>query len=237
MPQYISAVTGNDASDISYFMTDDDSGYSAMSSSDDQMSINMRYKDELALVKADNAHKVTFLPDCSVSIDGESTKYTLDIVTNDNLSVLPWYELKVDGYTNSSVSISQYKAGYLLSGDISDNLKVQVNNTYSGQVSLTSNLDKYSKVYITNENGTLDVRVDKDSDGDYETSVLTYILGDVNADGKVNIIDLALEKQYMIDSEKTIANLKSLDYNKSGDITVSDMVALHKYILNGGKTE
>lgn len=234
---YISAVTGNDASDISYFMTDDDSGYSAMSSSDDQMSINMRYKDELALVKADNAHKVTFLPDCSVSIDGESTKYTLDIVTNDNLSVLPWYELKVDGYTNSSVSISQYKAGYLLSGDISDNLKVQVNNTYSGQVSLTSNLDKYSKVYITNENDTLDVRVDKDSDGDYETSVLTYILGDVNADGKVNIIDLALEKQYMIDSEKTIANLKSLDYNKSGDITVSDMVALHKYILNGGKTE
>lgn len=229
---YISAVTGNDASDISYFMTDDDSGYSAMSSSDDQMSINMRYKDESASVKADNAHKVTFLPDCSISIDGESTKYTLDIVTNDNLSVLPWYELKIDGYTNSSVSISQYKAGYLLSGDISDNLKVQVNNTYSGQVSLTSNLDKYSKVYITNENGTLDVRVDKDSDGDYETSVLTYILGDVNADGKVNIIDLALEKQYMIDSEKTIANLKSLDYNKSGDITVSDMVALHKYILN-----
>ena len=49
---------------------------------------------------------------------------------------------------------------------------------------------------------------------------------------KVNIIDLALEKQYIIDSEKIIANLKSLDYNKSGDITVSDMVALHKYILN-----
>ena len=72
-------------------MTDPESGYSAMNSMDDEMSATMRFENERAVVNAGRAHRITFLPNCTISVNGDATDYDIDVVTNQEQCTLPWY--------------------------------------------------------------------------------------------------------------------------------------------------
>ena len=154
--------------------------------------------------------------------------------TNQEQCTLPWYELQLEGDTDTSVSLQQYQDGYLLKGDLGNTLRVTANNTVGGQCVSCSNLDDYSSVYITTTgeyNQMLNVLVDNDQDGMYETSILDRIPGDVNADGVVNVIDLMSAKQQLLTGD-CIVNLYGMDKNSSGTVTLTDLVSLQKFLLN-----
>lgn len=227
-------IAGEANQGYSYFMTDHESGYSAMANVDEEMSVTMRFENERAVVNADHAHRITFLPDCTVSINGDQTDYDIDVVTNQEQCTLPWYELQLEGDTDTSVSLQQYRDGYLLKGDLGNTLRVTANNTVGGQCVSCSDLGTYSSVYITTTgeySEMLNVLVDKDRDGTYETSILDRIPGDVNADGVVNVLDLMLAKRQVL-TGNCIVNLYGMDKDSSGTVTLTDLVSLQKFLLN-----
>ena len=226
-------IAGEANQDYSYFMTDPESGYSAMNSMDDEMSATMRFENERAVVNAGRAHRITFLPNCTISVNGDATDYDIDVVTNQEQCTLPWYELKIKGYTDTAVSLQQYQDGYLLKGDLGSNLNVSANNTAGGQCVSCSDLEQYSSVYITTTgeyDQMLNILVDKDNDGVYETSIVNPVPGDVNADGMVNVLDLMLAKQQLLHGTGVV-NMYGMDLDASGTVTLTDMVSLQKFLL------
>ena len=178
-------------------------------------------------------HRITFLPNCTISVNGDATDYDIDVVTNQEQCTLPWYELKIKGYTDTAVSLQQYQDGYLLKGDLGSNLNVSANNTAGGQCVSCSDLEQYSSVYITTTgeyDQMLNILVDKDNDGVYETSIVNPVPGDVNADGMVNVLDLMLAKQQMLHGTGVV-NMYGMDLDASGTVTLTDMVSLQKFLL------
>lgn len=60
----------------------------------------------------------------------------------------------------------------------------------------------------------------------------TYALGDVNKDGKVNAIDLALLKKLLLSGDVTTADLTVTDMNKDGKVNAIDLALLKKQLLS-----
>ena len=66
-----------------------------------------------------------------------------------------------------------------------------------------------------------------------EIGVSQVIFGDVNCDGIVNVIDLALLKQHFLkDGTLSGQALANADYNADGSVTLTDLVKLQKFLLN-----
>ena len=63
---------------------------------------------------------------------------------------------------------------------------------------------------------------------------MTQAKGDVNADGEVDIIDVALFIDYLLDYEGLFFDLKAGDMNEDGEITIHDLTILIDYLLVSG---
>ena len=62
---------------------------------------------------------------------------------------------------------------------------------------------------------------------------IDYTLGDVNADGKINIIDATLTQKYAIRiSDLTGTQRLAADVNKDGEIDIKDATEIQKYTIN-----
>lgn len=61
-----------------------------------------------------------------------------------------------------------------------------------------------------------------------------YIIGDVNEDGNVNVLDKILLKQYIIENTSlTETAMKNADINQDGNISIEDIKRLSEIILKG----
>lgn len=62
------------------------------------------------------------------------------------------------------------------------------------------------------------------------------VLGDVNADEKVNPVDIVLLRKYLLNKEKyPLTDEKAADVNADGKVNPVDIVLLRKYLLNSEK--
>lgn len=226
------SISGDADSDINFFMTDKTSGYSAFSNVDEEMNVSMRFSDEIAKIQANNSHKVTFLPNGTVSLSGVKTDYSIDIITDYSVGNFPWYEVTVDGFTDSDLTMYQYENGYILSGKLAKQLKLSAKNNNNGQMVQSEDLSGHSKVYVTTDkDGFLEILVDKDKDGRFETSINKLIRGDVNCDGRVDVYDFILLRKWYLDKD-IVVNTKAVDFDGSGELNIADLVSIQKFLLN-----
>ena len=67
-------------------------------------------------------------------------------------------------------------------------------------------------------------------------SVSSYMLGDANGDGDVNIADFSAIANYILGKQPGTFNEKAADTNQDGCISVPDLSGLVQIILSGGDT-
>lgn len=68
---------------------------------------------------------------------------------------------------------------------------------------------------------------------DLSASKVVMMVGDVNLDSAVNLLDIPLLKQYLVkDVELTKLQLDCADVNNDGRVTVMDLVRIQQYYLN-----
>ncbi len=61
----------------------------------------------------------------------------------------------------------------------------------------------------------------------------TFLRGDVNGDGSVNISDVTALIDYLLSSNPSGVNLTAADCNQDGNVNISDVTALIDYLLSG----
>jgi hypothetical protein len=69
-----------------------------------------------------------------------------------------------------------------------------------------------------------------DENSEPETTVTK---GDINSDGKINVVDLTLAKYYYSDTSKITDSAleKALDYNSDGNFDINDIKLLNSYLI------
>ena len=65
---------------------------------------------------------------------------------------------------------------------------------------------------------------------EFRWTKLNYVLGDVNGDGKTNVVDLRILKANAAGSIEVDLNKKAADLDKSGDVTAADVLELAKLL-------
>ena len=67
-----------------------------------------------------------------------------------------------------------------------------------------------------------------------EVASFSPLLGDINADGVVNILDLQVLIEQILGDSPTEVDLDIFDMNEDGVVNIVDAVAMVNYILSGG---
>lgn len=90
-----------------------------------------------------------------------------------------------------------------------------------------------SNVYVTNADGAATIALNEVQDMYFSNEAApSFILGDVNDDGQVNISDVTLLISYVLNEQGDI-NLNAADVTGEGDINISDVTILISMVLNG----
>ena len=71
------------------------------------------------------------------------------------------------------------------------------------------------------------------SDPGYFSSHVTFLRGDVNGDGSINISDVTDLIDYLLTSDASSISLSGADTNQDGVINISDVTALIDHLLTG----
>lgn len=72
-----------------------------------------------------------------------------------------------------------------------------------------------------------------EQDPHHFTVNISFILGDVNGDGKVNVSDVTALLGYVLDGVTTGVNLDAADVSQDGEVNISDVTALISGLLSG----
>ena len=154
---------------IGYNLYDANSSYKVSQDAAEELKLKMDYGD-LAL-KAESAagHYAIFDKKGYVEVSGESADYTVGMTLNENYPT-KWFNVEALGSGANTVSMLKIDNGYLLSGDHFNNVQVRANNR-DEWVTTTFTTNKNKALICETNKGELDVRVDNDNNGTYETSV------------------------------------------------------------------
>ena len=81
-----------------------------------------------------------------------------------------------------------------------------------------------------------ETETDTDTDADTETDTNKFLLGDVNLDGKLNILDVVLTRAHIVNSKSLneidlMAQVRA-DMNKDNKVNIVDIVMMRSYIVN-----
>ena len=94
-----------------------------------------------------------------------------------------------------------------------------------------SEVDYY--VYGADESGhSYQQPVFGELDPHHFTVSMSFIRGDVNSDGEVNISDVTVLINYLLSHDATGINLEAANCNQDGDINISDVTVLINYLLS-----
>ena len=67
----------------------------------------------------------------------------------------------------------------------------------------------------------------------YFSSHVTFLRGDVNGDGSVNISDVTALIDYLLTGNASEISMSGVDTNQDGSINISDVTALIDHLLTG----
>lgn len=138
--------------------------------------------------------------------------------------------------TSVKANLIKGKAGYIrLTIAASDSESGLHSTAYSFDGGKTFSQTKTKDV--SSKQGTITIVV-QDKVGNKKTTTINTntiaILGDLNKDRKINIIDLLWMKKYILSGEKiTGDDLQVADFNKDGKINIIDLLSEKKLIIKG----
>ncbi len=177
----------------------------------------------------------------SVSFDD---KLTLISATNgDALSTLTYIPPKQLSNGGSITSSCQFAwQGFDIANE---NIKDGIVLTLTFKVSETAKIGDTCSVVVTSESGDV---IDKELNtfvlsAQKNITIIDYTPGDVNDDGKVNMLDTVMLSRYIVDNCETdpqgyniTLNKKAANVNDDGRINMLDVVLISRYIVDGCKT-
>lgn len=92
-------------------------------------------------------------------------------------------------------------------------------------------IDELKKLYTSDYCITLSELPDWKNFGSSETPDVDFILGDVNADKNVNVLDSIKLKRMLANDLPTVIEASAADTNGNGTIEMADLILLNKYLL------
>lgn len=209
-----------------------DSGYTMTIDAPQQQDISMRYENSLIEIKTSNTDSISFAPNGFVLIQGDKTNYNFELTYNDGYYYKDWYELSVSGMSVEKASITPRNDGYVLEASNLKDVVIRAgNDNCSPTVKFSSDYTKVL-IYEIDEN-TIGLKVDTDNNGTYETELKTTMIGDVNGDSTVTVLDATMLQKYLAGlASFSNEQLAVADANGDGQVTVLDATAIQKYLAN-----
>lgn len=91
-------------------------------------------------------------------------------------------------------------------------------------------------IYVEAENSEINLYIDEAIGAPGGTVIegaasISYILGDVNINGEIDVFDIAFARQGPISSFSNSISELAFDVNQDGEKTVADLVMLQNYLL------
>lgn len=241
---FSSFTDGQEPADIKFALGDSTHGCIMKINEAQDANMSMRFEQDLIRVKNKNTKELVFAPSGYVSMKGERSGYTADIISNDGYSPTCWYDMSVSG-EGAEVIFFKTENGYILRSDnLNDVTVAAVSDSTSPKCNFST--DK-SEVFIYEiDEKTIGIAIDTDDDGTYETNVETRSasgsLGDVNADGFVDSSDaseiLTIYAQVSTGGGNISDEIKAAaDINGDGLVDSSDaslILEYYAYVSTGG---
>ena len=156
---------------IGYNLRDASSAYKVSQGKPEKLQLTMDYGTCTLRAESAAGNYAIFDKSGYVEIGSDSAKYDLSMTFNSDYPT-KWFTVEVTGSGADTVSLTKTTGGYLMKGNTLKNVSVAVNNRdNSAKGTFTT---KEAKALICqNKSGGLDVKVDTNHDGTYETSVLS----------------------------------------------------------------
>ena len=154
---------------IGYNLYDASSSYKVSQDAAEELKLKMDYGGLVLKAESSAGHYAIFDKKGYVEVSGESADYAVGMTLNENYPT-KWFNVEALGSGANTVSMLKKDNGYLLSGDHFSNVQVRANNR-DEWVSTTFTTNKNKALICETNKGELDVRVDNDNNGTYETSV------------------------------------------------------------------
>ena len=234
-------VDGSLTTEVNYYMDGEETGYAFCVNEPQELLVHQYYRDSIQSVSATSAVSTAFAPSGFVTMTGDNTAYTLEMVWNEGFYTGSWYDFSVSG-TSDTASLQKTEKGYLLTSDNLQNITVTAKND-DVQTKLTFSTDADSVLLCEVNQTTLAAKIDTDGDGTYETELTadTMIpLGDINTDGSVDasdaadILTVAAVMGSGVESDLTEAQLAAADINADDMIDAIDAAFVLQYAAHIG---
>lgn len=115
--------------------------------------------------------------------------------------------------------------------------KIQCSEPHCDHVMREIKCDEIIESTVKDADGTVKPMITASYDGNvvdrqYPEGEPSVVLGDVNGDGKINILDLAKLRKYVADSDSVQIDLLAADVNGDGKINILDLAKLRKYVAD-----
>lgn len=155
---------------IGYNLYDSSAAYKVSQSSPQKLQLTMDYGTCYLEAESAAGNFAIFDKKGYVEVDGDSANYRLAMTFNEGYPT-DWFTVQVSGAGGNNVSLLKSSEGYIVSStDNLKNVKVEANNrdkTVTGSFSTTET----TACICQKSDGTLNVLIDKDHNGTYETPV------------------------------------------------------------------
>ena len=161
--------SSNSTGTAGYNLYDADSSYRVSQESAEELKLRMDYGTMSLRAESAAGRYAIFDKKAYVEVAGESADYLVGMTLNDNYPT-KWFTVEASGSGANKASMLKTSQGYLLSSDNLKNVTVKANNR-DEWVDLTFTTAKKQALICQSGSGELDVRVDNDNNGTFETSV------------------------------------------------------------------
>lgn len=181
-----------------------------------------------------NGSFAVYVPDKSVSFEGENSSYNLSMVLNEGYHPTEWYKIEVSGDEADTGEITVAEDGYVFKSDsLKNGISIKASNrTSEANLGLYATADKIFIYQLSDDR--IGIKLDTNNDGIFETKYTPSYLGDANYDNVVSIADAVRLQKYLLNEESIDKKEHiALDMNMDGTVDVFDFILMRKKIING----
>lgn len=153
-----------------YNLYDSASGYQVSQKKAGGMKLNLCYQNCYLEAEADAGQTAVFDQSGLVQVSGNASKCSLRMTFNEGYPT-DWPTVGVSSDKASEMALKTGAEGYIVSGSSLKNVTVTVSNR-GDDTTQTFSTDASQALICQDGNGALDIRIDADNNGTFETSVL-----------------------------------------------------------------
>lgn len=150
-----------------------DKAYSVRPAESGEFTVGLTYANIDLSADVDDAERINFAPDGSISAEGVSGEYSLEFDANEGYSPLPWYSIAISGKDSEDVSLKQTDEGMTIQGDNLQDVTVTVmDEENTKELTFTTDQDEVllDSMTIGTEEQPV-IKIDANSDGVFETVI------------------------------------------------------------------